>query len=346
MPNFFDYATSELSQDAFLCWLLSWAKPIYATTDPALHRVAVRLVQGLLSKAGKEPPTTVESIEVHKQWHHIDVFAVINNRYAIIIEDKVYCVNHSEQLTRYREEVLARKDAVTGSSPLELVPIYLKTRDQSNYRDVEGKGYTPFKRSDLLSVLRIPEGERATQNAIFCDFLSALDRIEERVTQYRSVPVCDWEHLAWTGFFMDLQSRLGDGDWGYVPNRSGGFWGFWWHGKEQPMGDAKPYLQLEERDLCFKVEIPESQRAESAISRQWWEEIARASQAPDAGLSVERPRRLGVGQWVTVARLKSRQYMRLSGDLIDFDETLEVLKAAEKLLDRTCELARTASCHN
>jgi hypothetical protein len=25
-PNIFKYATSELSQDAFICWLLAWAK--------------------------------------------------------------------------------------------------------------------------------------------------------------------------------------------------------------------------------------------------------------------------------------------------------------------------------
>nr|WP_260390277.1 hypothetical protein [Ornithobacterium rhinotracheale] len=24
-PNLFQYATSELSQDAFLCWLIAWA---------------------------------------------------------------------------------------------------------------------------------------------------------------------------------------------------------------------------------------------------------------------------------------------------------------------------------
>ena len=28
-PNLFKFATSELSQDAFICWLLSWAKKDY-----------------------------------------------------------------------------------------------------------------------------------------------------------------------------------------------------------------------------------------------------------------------------------------------------------------------------
>lgn len=32
-PNIFHFATKELSQDAFLCWLLSWAKNDYNKTE-------------------------------------------------------------------------------------------------------------------------------------------------------------------------------------------------------------------------------------------------------------------------------------------------------------------------
>ena len=39
-PNLFTYATAELLQDAFLCWLLAWADPSYRATDPTLHGVA------------------------------------------------------------------------------------------------------------------------------------------------------------------------------------------------------------------------------------------------------------------------------------------------------------------
>ncbi len=36
-PNLFSYATSELSQDAFIAWLLAWASPEYQTVDKELH---------------------------------------------------------------------------------------------------------------------------------------------------------------------------------------------------------------------------------------------------------------------------------------------------------------------
>ena len=39
-PNLFNYATSELSQDAFLLWLLEWANPSNSEYDPELHLTA------------------------------------------------------------------------------------------------------------------------------------------------------------------------------------------------------------------------------------------------------------------------------------------------------------------
>ena len=41
IPNIFSYATSELSQDAMIAWLLQWASPEYGEADPDLHRTGV-----------------------------------------------------------------------------------------------------------------------------------------------------------------------------------------------------------------------------------------------------------------------------------------------------------------
>lgn len=42
-PNLFTYATSELSQDAVLCWLFSWADPKQSREDEALHDYVAHL---------------------------------------------------------------------------------------------------------------------------------------------------------------------------------------------------------------------------------------------------------------------------------------------------------------
>jgi hypothetical protein len=36
-PNLFNYATSELSQDAFICWLIAWADSSQIENDKNLY---------------------------------------------------------------------------------------------------------------------------------------------------------------------------------------------------------------------------------------------------------------------------------------------------------------------
>ena len=38
-PNIFDFATSELSQDALFCWLIQWADTKYKVVDKQLHKI-------------------------------------------------------------------------------------------------------------------------------------------------------------------------------------------------------------------------------------------------------------------------------------------------------------------
>ena len=66
-PNLFTHATSELSQDAFILWLLEWADSECATEDKALHETAKEFVRLLLEDKELE----IRSIECKKQEHHI-----------------------------------------------------------------------------------------------------------------------------------------------------------------------------------------------------------------------------------------------------------------------------------
>jgi hypothetical protein len=49
-PNIFSFATSELSQDAFLCWFLSWANKKYVRTDKGLHQCALAFIDEIFDK--------------------------------------------------------------------------------------------------------------------------------------------------------------------------------------------------------------------------------------------------------------------------------------------------------
>lgn len=66
IPNIFDHATSELSQDAFLCWLISWADPEHKAADPELHEVARDFVRKLFQKAEVEAPADTGSVKLQR----------------------------------------------------------------------------------------------------------------------------------------------------------------------------------------------------------------------------------------------------------------------------------------
>jgi hypothetical protein len=316
-PNLFDFATSELSQAAFICWLAKWADPAFREIDGPLHAAAVGFVSSLL-EIGKGPPVpTIRTLEVHPQSEKIDVLLVLNGDTAIIIEDKTDTADHSDQLRRYRDAVVA-----AGFPPERIAAVYLKTGDQSSYQSANDAGYGQFLRPHFLAVLE--HGERlGVTNAIFTDFLAHLRSIEEAVQSFQTTPLRKWDAPQWRGFFMALQKRLGYGDWNYVANPSGGFMGFWWHGQ----GDK--YLQLENDKLCYKIAVPdEAQRA-----AKWWEwHNALAAEGSACGVAVKKPVRRP-GRWMTVA-VHDGDYRQVDAEgRLDLDRTVDVLRRAEALMN-------------
>jgi len=137
--NLFHYATSELSQDAFFAWLLSWASP---DTEGQMHQYAQNFLRFLYKKANVEFPT-IASLKVILQVNNIDIQCRINDNTVLLIEDKVNTKQHSEQLRRYRE-------TLEQENFLQIIPFYIQTGDQSDYSSVINDGYNIITRHDLL----------------------------------------------------------------------------------------------------------------------------------------------------------------------------------------------------
>ena len=98
MPNIFEYATSELSQDAFLCYLLSFAKKDYEQDQQAKEEYD--LACSFLSKCGINE--TVEKILIQEKY--VDVL-LLTKSYAIIIEDKKFTTENNNQIKRYIDKI-------------------------------------------------------------------------------------------------------------------------------------------------------------------------------------------------------------------------------------------------
>ncbi len=219
--NLFRWAPSELSQDAFICWLLSWADRDNASKNLAIHRAGLTFLNALLQSSGQAAVSS-ETVVVHKQLASTDIAAEIGTDCVLMIEDKTNTAEHGDQLDRY---IVALQAYFPGRT---ILPVFCKTGDQSGYQNARAAGYALFLRRDFLRALREIKAA-AFDNDIFDDFLALLEFREKATQSYLHSQIGEWSHFAWQGFFLNLQEALPGVEWGYVPNARGGFMGAWWH---------------------------------------------------------------------------------------------------------------------
>lgn len=315
-PNLFHFATTELSQDAALCWLLEWADAESSVEDPALHRLGRDFVALLFKEAAAGGPPT-GAIRVRKQHYDVDVVAEVGTSHVLAIEDKVHTDEHSRQLERYQRTL---RKAFPGRL---LVLVYLKTGDQASYQEVRKQGWAVVTRKQMLGLF---DAAAEVRNDIFSDYRSHLRGLESRVEAFRRMPPSTWEprSLLWHGFFLELQERFRplvpdySPEWGYVSNPAGGFIGCWWGFWRVLQGVV--HIQLAEDRLVVKVR-PERDEWQTVLRDRWVERLIADASWP----KFVRPKRLSRGEHMTVA-LYDGEYRTIGPDgLIDVDATMKLL---------------------
>ena len=221
--NLFEYATSELSQDAFICWLASYAHE-EAEKDEALNECARKMLEMFVSDfKGKN----FKLLNVERQVDNVDVLLTVDCEgviYKIIVEDKTYTSEHDKQLERYKgnleDQHKADKFIIKG--------VYYKTGFQSNLNSVKKAGYQPIGREEMLGLMKPYAGK--TNNQIFISYYNYWNSKQKLVESFEALPVVDWSWWAVYGFYDYLHtkakflSRRGfNSNYSYVANMSGGF---------------------------------------------------------------------------------------------------------------------------
>jgi len=330
VPNLFTHAPSELSQDAFFCWLLTWSDIANAESDPALHALGRAFVRELFASVSPPLPESY-TIELLPQWNGLDILAKIGPHHILAIEDKVFASEHSNQLERYKE--ILEKNFPHHARAL----IYLKTGDQSSFQSAQQSGWTVVTRTRLLELLCAQEHQ--SKNAIFVDFLHHIKRIEEDANRYRTAPVAEWSRTdgAYRGLFTRLQQELG-GNWGVV-NPPGGnvFIGFWWAFK--PCKGHRVYLQLEADQLVVKLSVDDLTQAKTLreiwvhrltglprleLGASFQERLAAILRMPALQAQLVKPGKFRAGRTMTVARVGD--WRGSEAGFLDLDGTIDCLK--------------------
>ncbi|MCQ9120854.1 hypothetical protein BKG95_01840 [Rodentibacter pneumotropicus] len=318
-PNLFSLATKELSQDAFFTWLISFADEKYKE-EHLLNQCAKEFVTELIKTKYPFFNETVKDVEVERQQENIDIVVTINNKYFIVIEDKIYSKQHSDQLHRY--SIYAREHC-SESNLLAPVLIYLKTGNESLFslNKVKEEGYAVFDRNKILSII---SKYASIKNDIFNDFLINLSDINSRYNKFIEKEIKEWKGDDWQGFYLLIEEKLnlGDINWGYANNPQGGFWWccFSWLDWKY---DSSIYMQLEQdkNRLCFKVETGSSmEKTRSEIRNELYDAII--NKAKEHGLTeIKKPDRFGSGVYMTFAVVEKESWFGTG--ILDIDKVIE-----------------------
>ena len=243
--NIFNFATSELSQDAFICWLCNWVNfddNDLSEDEKKLKELATDFIEKMSGeKLGDR------KVNIKRQYQKIDVLLEIQNKTEfiekipvvdmyVIIEDKVGTGLHSNQQKTYRD-IISEKNEKYNRSRAKIKVVYYKICDEDNMERLKEEGIDIiFERKDMLALLE--KYKNSFNNILVEDYYNYLNNIEKDVNSYIDKKLEDWNSNCYIGFFKELKNkkkllehaigRQKDCSWGYVNNSSGGFMGMWW----------------------------------------------------------------------------------------------------------------------
>ncbi|MDE2058786.1 MAG: hypothetical protein KGL31_12930 [candidate division NC10 bacterium] len=138
-PNLFEYATSELSQDAFFCWLLDWLN------DPnqLVAEASWRLFEQVFGSRGLAVQRDgIAAVHIRRQFHGVDIVVVFElvsqPKICLVIEDKVDALlTGNDQLVRNIENTATHADEwppLCGVERDRIMGLLLKTGYDFDFR--------------------------------------------------------------------------------------------------------------------------------------------------------------------------------------------------------------------
>ena len=301
--NIFNFATSELSQDAFICWLCNWVNfddNDLSEDEKKLKELAIDFIEKMSGeKLGDR------KVNIKRQYQKIDILLEIQNKTEfitkeneknpvidiyVIIEDKVGTSLHSDQQKTYRNLIFEKNKEDNGNKA-EIKVVYYKIYDEDNMERLKENGVNVILgRENILELLK--EYKDKINNSIFENYHNYLSNIETDVNSYEKKNLEDWNSNCYIGFFKELKNeknllehaigRQKDCSWGYVNNSSGGFMGMWWFplseekiNKLTETSDEDIYLQIEQYNqkniIAIKYSVPKKNKNNKELSKEDFE---------------------------------------------------------------------------
>lgn len=205
MKNLFDYATKELSQDAFLRWLFE----NYNCENESVKNACRKLFDSFTENKFKEK--TITDLVTVAQWKNIDIsiwFKIDGIEQLIVIEDKTGSGIHDDQLARYEKEIIGHNDFWRNKENNteryiekggNVFKVFYKTNiiDAWEAKHTEGLGWKTY---DIYSIYDIFK-DINTDNEVLGYYIEYIKNIHSAVK--REQPPSEWGLISWHSFFND-----------------------------------------------------------------------------------------------------------------------------------------------
>ena len=195
-PNIFEIATKELSQDAFITWLLKWADDSCKNLDEDLHQCGKEFVSALIKKQNPNFSEFINKVEAGRQWENIDVWAEVNDKYFIIIEDKINSSEHSDQLKRYKERNMLDREIINAL--LEIKAVELRVDKENWFTWASGI------KSPIYCDNRLTMSYPKIRKQIAEGFVKKIKELYPNVDYIVGTATAGIPHAAWISDIMDL----------------------------------------------------------------------------------------------------------------------------------------------
>ncbi|TKC16417.1 hypothetical protein [Robertmurraya kyonggiensis] len=178
-PNLFKFATSELSQDAFLCWLF---EHIRLKTNDVVYDVANELLNFIIKKYIE---VNIDfqfrnihdySLEIKQQLHNIDVLLKLtpkdgSEKIYIIIEDKTYSGESRKNQPESYAAKIKKRDSKSTIIQVLFKTAYTSTGERKKFEDrnIIFIGYKDIY--ELFSVFQNDMHENLILNSWWMNFI-------------------------------------------------------------------------------------------------------------------------------------------------------------------------------
>lgn len=361
-PNIFEFATKELSQDAFLCYLLEFSKEENKNYKDE-YIFSNFFLKNILNKFSLD--IEIKKLEIKKQYSNIDILLILNDEYYIIIEDKTFTSERKGQITSYKDKlkkILKDKQIVFDEE--KIYGLYFKIGDEclqgiEEKEKIKGMKIKSLLRKEIINIFENYSGD----NIIFNDYISYVKGIQERTENFAKADLrkdmFTWGEI--NGFYNALDLEFKNlkekkilpkqitTSWYYVANQNGGFMCYNFENAFNRLNFEKYgyYMQIEargrnrdesrgedyfEKDLRFPVKVWSDEKNIDILYKGF--EILKKEKYFSDGI---RPPRFSKGRWMT--QLIITDYIALNENgTINISETAlnitEYLKELIKLEDK------------